>query len=244
VTPKEEPSMPPRDPKDPRTLTTVGGVKVIVHPQPPPPPPEPRREPEPVERGPRVIIVPEGLSDKEMRAWLDVLARENQQLVEDLLARRRDVLEESRQDLRNRVLVILCEHVKKTKQVPEDMKAWLHGVIRKQVRNHKDKMDKWRTRGEEGVDVEALPAGSEDEPEGAADRAGRSAKLSRCLPYLPADQAAVIRCVRLFEMTLEETAGVMGKPLSNVHRLAKLAVEELEILMRTLPDDGEENEGT
>jgi RNA polymerase sigma factor (sigma-70 family) len=252
----EEPSMPPFDPKKrappgeakdaPRTLTTTGGVQVIVRPAPPPrEPPEPRREPEPVARGPRAIILPEGQTPEERRAWLDTLCREHEELVDALLARRNDVLEESRKDLRQRVLVILYEHVVKTEQVPEHMRAWLGAVIRKEVRNHKDR---WRPDVQEGADAEAVPAGSEKEPERAVDLAGRRARLERCLEQLPAEQAAVIRCLELFEMTLAETAAAMGKPTSSVFDLARKAAEKLERLMNSLPDGafrtgGKRNEG-
>jgi RNA polymerase sigma factor (sigma-70 family) len=239
--------MPPFDPKTkdtPRTLHTTGGVEVIVK-----PPPLPPRVVEPRElegRTSRTIIVPEGQTDEERRAFLNDLCREHVQLVEELLERRKDVLAESRKDLRQRVLLVLCHHVEDTRRVPENMRAWLDSVVRREVKNHKDL---WKPPVLEGADAETVPACLEEQPEGAADLAERRAKLERCLDLMPGDQAAVIRCTQLFDMTLEETATAMGKPASTVFDLSQKAGEKVARLMRALtggasPASATKNENT
>ncbi len=198
-----KPPAPPVEAEDaPRTFTTKTGVQVVVQP-PPPRPPKRSRAREPVEWGPQAIILPEGQTDEERRAFLNSLCKHHEAFVEMLLERRKDVLEESRKDLRQRVLVILCNHVAKTRTVPENVEAWLGAVVQKEVKNHKDL---WRPPVEEGADAEAVPQSSGPAAEGAADIAARRAKLERCLAHLPEDQAAVIRCLELFEMSLEEAA--------------------------------------
>jgi DNA-directed RNA polymerase specialized sigma24 family protein len=228
------PSMPPHDPNNPappRRLTTAGGVEVIV--KPPPPEPEPEPEPEPQARGPRAIIVPEGLTDEELKAFLNGLCKEHGKLVEELLELRKDILEESRKDLQQKVLMVLWGHVEETRSVPVHMRAWLNEVVTKEVRNHKDL---WKPPVKDGADAEAeaVPAWPERGPEGTADLAERREKLERCLPFLPRDQAAVIRCVYLFDMTFEQTATATGKPLSTVFLLAEKAGKKLVKLMRAL----------
>jgi RNA polymerase sigma factor (sigma-70 family) len=216
-------------PDEPRTFTTTGGVQ--VHVRPPRPEPEREPEPEPISTGRRAIILPEGMSDEELRGCLSSLCEEGTKIVEALLARRKDVLEESRKDLRQRVLVILCNHVAKTRTVPENVEAWLGAVVQKEVRNHKDL---WRPPVQDGADAEAVPADSGREPEGTADLAERRAKLERYLAKLPAAEAAVFRCVEIFDMTLAETATATGKPPSSVYDIHRRATKMLESLVRDL----------
>jgi RNA polymerase sigma factor (sigma-70 family) len=181
--------------------------------------------------GPRAIILPEGQTDEERREFLDCLCRQYEGLVDELLAHRRDVLDESRKDLRQMVLLILCNHVVKTRRVPELPRRWLGDVIRKQVRNHKDR---WRPPIQEGADAEAVAASSGQGPERAADLAGRRATLEECLAELTEDEAAVVRCVDLYDMSLEETAKALRKPLSTVFDLARKMEKKLARRVRGL----------
>lgn len=201
---------PPVETEDtPRKLVTTGGVEVNVK---PPPPPEPS-PPEPEERGPRGIILPEGQSPEELRAFLNGLCAEHVKLVERMLARRNDVLPASQDDLRQRVLLILCKYVQEERLVPGNMRAFLDDVVQKTVKNHKDRK---RLPVQYGVDAESVPASDEHEPEGMAEFAERQEKLERYLTYLPQVEAEVIRCVDLYEMTIVEAALAVGRAPSTV----------------------------
>jgi RNA polymerase sigma factor (sigma-70 family) len=211
-----DPRKPPAradDDQAPRKLVTTGGVEVSVK---APPPAEPQRDSEPKDLGPRAVIFPEGQSEEVIRAFLDGLCKAHVKDVEKLLEGRRDVLAESRKDLRQRVLLVLMRHVKKEHEVPEDMQAFLGDVVRKLVRNHKVR---GRLPVEDGADAESVADSDEDEPEDEVWHAEQLVMLERYLGDLPGLVAEVVRCVDQYGMTIEETAEVIGRAPSTVCRL-------------------------
>ena len=211
----------PSSPIETETLTTATGVKVNVR---HPPPPEPRREPELAEQLARVVILPPGEPAGKRAALLTALCTEHGAFIQQRLLARGDVLEESTKDLTQEVLLTLCKEVEK--KPIENVRGFLRGVIRNQVSNHKRH---WIPEGQPGAEVDAEVSPSTS-PEGKAERAERRAKLTRYLTTLPQEEAEVIRCIDLYEMTLRATAEAVRRPCGTVatqYARAKVTLAEL-----------------
>ena len=217
------------DPKNPappvKKLITAGGVEVIVKPPPPPAPP-PVRAPEP--QGPQAIIMPEGLSEEERAAFLDALCRQYGKVIDKILADRRDVLEESRKDLRQRVLLILCDKVVAAHKI-EKAEAYLRDVVQKVVANHKDL---FRPPIDHGADATAVPAFTEEEPEGTAELHELLDDMEHFLDGVPAEEAEVFRCVYAYGMTIEDTAAAVRRAPSTVFDDLQSCKAKLRKMMR------------
>ena len=192
-----------------RKLVTANGVEVHVK---APPPPPPRREPEPGARHPDAIIMPEGLTEAEKQAWLNALCKKHATMIDEILARRQDLGEQSKKSMRQRVLVILFRRVE-AGEVIEHPRAWLMEVIRKDTANY---LDLWKPPIDDGADATRVAAPSQEEPEETAQFDEQWAALERYLVDIPEEQAEVIRCVHMYAMTLEETAISVGRPVTTV----------------------------
>jgi DNA-directed RNA polymerase specialized sigma24 family protein len=216
----------PNNPAPPvKKLITTSGVEVIVNP-PPPPAPERRREPAP--QGPQAIILPEGQSEEERRAWLDALCRQYGPVIDKILADRNDTLEESRKDLRQRVLLIFCEKVVAKRKI-EKAEAYLHGIVRREVSNHKAVV---RPPVAHGVDPTEVVAFAEEEPHEEAELNDLLDNAERFLDRVPPEEAEVFRCVVSYGLTLEQTAGVVGRAVSTVFDELKTCRAKLRKMMR------------
>lgn len=201
---------------------TPGGVKVIVRHR---TPREPSQAAERAARGPKVVIRPPIQAELERRARLEALCAEHGDFILELLTARRDVLEESRKDLRQLVLVALCERFEK-KDPPENVRAYLRGIVHNQVGHHKAE---WRPGGasDDELDEELSPATG---PEEKAARAEQRAKLSHYLTFLSPEEAAEVRCIDLEGMTIAETAARLKlRPgtVATQHARAKAKLDEL-----------------
>jgi RNA polymerase sigma factor (sigma-70 family) len=216
--------MSPFDPKKPspgdeanrnqaREITTTGGVKVIVSAD---PPPARRWRREPPEASPRVVVFPPGQTAEERAACIDSIARQYGKFIRETLETRGDVLKESKKDLRQEVILILCAYVDENDALPGSPEAWLRDVIDKKVRNHKLKK---RTTGGAEVDEEI---GDAPDPEAAAELAEEREKLRGYLDRLPQVEAEVVRLVDLDNMTIEQAAKQLDRANSTVaDRLAR-----------------------
>jgi RNA polymerase sigma factor (sigma-70 family) len=171
---------------------------------------------------------PLGPPGNDRKALLNDLCKQHGGLIQRLLDHRNDVPDESKKDLAQRILLILCAHVEKTGKVPEKMGGYLKEVVRKEVRNHKGR---WRPAVEDGADV-AEQSSTEDDPEGTAELRELREKLDRYVADLPEACADVIRCTYLLEMTLDETAAALGRPRSTVYSQLESARERLDELAR------------
>ena len=98
-------------------------------------------------------------------------------------------------------------------------------------------------RANGGVDVEALPSwwtSWAPNPEDAAQYSEYRAKVVRYLTYLPEHIAAAVLHHYMLEMTLEETATKLGRPIGTVARHCEKGEEMLQgIRPQVHPGDGD-----
>ncbi len=207
-------------------LTTAAGVTVLVHhraaPAPPPQAPSP-----PPRRGPRAVILPDN-ADRD--AFIAELDAQWGGFIYKELSRYKDVAAASRQDLRQNVLIILCEHYDKQKEEqkpgePDNVPAFLREVIHNAAVNHGRKKGR-RVQIAPGAEVEEAPDAAMD-PEGAVERAELLAKIEVYSTHLTSDEQQVLVAREVDQMTFEIIATAMGRPLSTVHDLHKRAILKL-----------------
>jgi RNA polymerase sigma factor (sigma-70 family) len=192
----------------PERVLVIGDVTVIVRDV---PPPEPRREPEPPERSPRAIILPLDQPDEDREAFIRGLGKEHVAFIREILRHRADVLPESKKDLEQRVVTILWRCIEE-KRVPRDVEGFIVEIVRREVANHKRRK---KPEIDEGADASAV-ASDAPTPESALELAERGRELEGYLAHLSKEQAEVVRCVELYELTLEQTAQAVGRPLGTV----------------------------
>lgn len=223
----------PQNPPAPQTLTTCHGVTVIVRPAPPPAPK--KRKPEVPERFPSVVIRPperpahEGTRD----AFVRRLDAEHGKFIAAACLAEGDVTKESTKDMAQRVLIIAGEQFDKqdfeTHGPPANLRGWLVRIIRNDACNHRRV---WKLEeADPDADADAVASPTED-PEGTAELAERRAKLTRYLEAIPPDEAEVVWCVDLYEMTIEETATALGRPWGTVAAQLARARKKLEELAK------------
>jgi len=211
----------------PRVETAIvasSGVTVIVRRA---PPPEPRRSPEPPPPTPRVVIKVPDPPARGRDALLARLFAEHGDFIRETLHRRRDVLEESKKDLGQRVLMVLCQHIEEERPL-DNVRGFLFAVIRNEVRNHKRV---WRPEIEQGADADMEPTAALD-PEGAAEIAERWERLTRYLSHLTRAEAEVFRCIDLEGMTIDDAAETLQRPRGTVSTQIARARAKLEDLAR------------
>jgi RNA polymerase sigma factor (sigma-70 family) len=237
-------------PSTPQTLTTDSGVTVVVKPA---PPPEPKPEPEEPARlphlpsTPRIVVRPrwgetphtprpgrpperpaqEGKRD----AFVRRLDAEHGRFLRATCRAQGDVNEESTKDLAQRVLITAGEQFDKhdfeTHGLPKNLRGWLFTLVRNEASNRRRV---WKPKVEQGADVEAASCPAPD-PEGTAVLAERRAKLSRYLAALPREEAEVVSCIDLYEMTIEQTATAVRRPWGTVAaQLARARAKLVELV--------------
>jgi DNA-directed RNA polymerase specialized sigma24 family protein len=163
--------------------------------------------------------------------FVNELCKKHGKVIEELLEHRKDVLEESKKDLAQLVLLIFRRRVEEEGCVEDDMRPFLGEVIRKQVANHKNR---WKPPVKQGADAEAVAVLDEEmmDPEGAAELAELQRKLERNITLLPEALATVIRCVDIWEMSIEATARALRRPPSTISSQLASAREKLHEIAR------------
>jgi len=198
----------------PRRFTTGSGVTVIVDPS---ALPAPVPAPEPPDPYPRVVVVPPGQPAEDRDALLRSLIAEHGAFIRQALLRRGHVPDESVKDLRQRVLLVLCDHLEKKEPI-ENVRGFLVGVIRNEIRAHRRR---FRPDVRRDADAEG-EAASAPSPETDAARAERREKLDRYLGRLPPEEAEAVRAVDIDGLTIEEAAAALGRHRGTVAtRLAR-----------------------
>jgi RNA polymerase sigma factor (sigma-70 family) len=213
-----------------QTLTTDGGVKVIVKPAPPlqpeaaAPVPPPERgandagAPAPGEALPPVIIRPrerpaqEGARD----AFVRMLATQHAELIASTCRAEGDLTQPSREDLAQRVLWIAARQFDQqgfeTRGVPRNLEGWLVKLIRNEALNY-------RRQGEreiERADDVAAPFSPAPDPEGAMVLAEKRARLERSFASLTPEEKEVVRLCDLYDMKIDEVAAELQRPWGTV----------------------------
>ncbi|MFO0757511.1 MAG: sigma-70 family RNA polymerase sigma factor [Byssovorax sp.] len=184
------------------------GVKVIVrHPRPVAPRAAP---PAPLSRT-RVVIRPPATSPPTTDRLLDDLCREHGERVLALLLGRGDLLPESTKDLAQETLLALCIQIR-DKSMPDNVQAFLAGVVKNQARMHKRD---FRPPIHPGADAEAHAASAPD-PEARAEEAELRGKLDRYAEELTQEEAKVVRHFFALGLSVSETARVLGVPRGTV----------------------------
>jgi RNA polymerase sigma factor (sigma-70 family) len=196
----------PADPSADLYSPRPGCATVIVR-QPKPAPPKPP----PAERGPRVVIRPRTNANDGI---VTQLIREHGSFILEQLYYRKDVIPESKQDLYQLVTLVLTAYVDKHGRGPEQPRAWLRGVVRNEVRDHKREARARRSSSVE-VDLDAVATSAPD-PERARQLVQQLEKLEHYLARLPQDEAEVVHCVDQLEMSYPETAAELGIPEGTV----------------------------
>ncbi|MFO0759542.1 MAG: sigma factor-like helix-turn-helix DNA-binding protein [Byssovorax sp.] len=174
------------------------GVTVIV--RPPRARPPKVAPPVPVART-RVVIRPPSTPADAAARTLDDLCREHGEFLQDLLARRKELKPESRKDLAQLALMVLCKQVAEN-GIPENPRGFLTGVVKKVVQNHKRI---FRPQVEHDADAEAVAFAALD-PEELAAEAELRRKLDRYTARLSDDEADVLRLVCALGFTVGEAA--------------------------------------
>jgi RNA polymerase sigma-70 factor (ECF subfamily) len=159
-----------------------------------------------------VVITPPPEAAHEREARFEALCKQHGEFLCQMLSTRKDVLEESKKDLQQRVLLVLRAHLEAKQSSPEDVRAFLLGVLRNEIRNHKRKQ---RPTADAGVHAELATSPGLD-PEQAFELTEQRARLDRYLDRLPDEEAKVIRHVILRGMTLDAAAKVLGQPTGTV----------------------------
>jgi RNA polymerase sigma factor (sigma-70 family) len=192
----------------PRSFTTDGGVTVIVQ---PPPAPEPKRAPDPWDHRPAVVIVPPPRPERDREAFLRSLCAQHGDFIRRTLLRRGDITAESTKDIQQRVLLVVDAHVQEHGE-PENIRGFLTGVIRNEVRRHKRR---WRPDVDPGADAEAAFE-TTPSPETQARRGEQREKLARYLACLAPEEAEVVQAIDILGLTVDATAELLGRPRGTV----------------------------
>ncbi|MFT3766610.1 MAG: sigma-70 family RNA polymerase sigma factor [Minicystis sp.] len=193
----------------PRSFTTDGGVTVIVQ---PPPPPETQRASDLCANQPPVVVVPPPRPEHERNAFVRALLAQHEGFIRRMLLRRGDVLEESAKDLAQRVALIAADYVQKNNREPENMRGFLTGVIRNEVRHHKRR---WRPQVDPEADTDAA-IGSTPSPESLARQAEDREALERYLARLAPEEAEVVRAIDMQGLTVDAAAALLKRPRGTV----------------------------
>jgi RNA polymerase sigma factor (sigma-70 family) len=228
--------MPPKDsqpppargetmPPSPPVPSAMGGGRAIVRDLPPEEPDE--EEPEEPAPRPTTIIVPPGQHARDRAAfmtWLD--ANWGAFILKTVLAQG-GVSEESTKDLRQEVLLILCEQYDKH-VAPTHVMRFLERVIENETANH---LRRWKVPIDRGADLDAEvdPGHS---PESAAALAEQWDSFQRFLDQLTPAEAEVVEARELHGLTFKQIAEVLGRPLPTVVHQHARGLEKLQELAR------------
>jgi RNA polymerase sigma factor (sigma-70 family) len=142
----------------------------------------------------------------------------------DMKLRRPDILPESAKDLRQQVLVILCEKHEKEEAPPKDVPAFLGVVLKYVIANHQRR---WKADVDAGADVDAAHAAAPS-PESAAARAEMLEKIQRYAAHLTQEQLEVLEAREVHGLSLEEVAAARGCSVAAVFRTHARALRTLQ----------------
>jgi RNA polymerase sigma factor (sigma-70 family) len=155
------------------------------------------------------------VADAERRALAHEVCKRHQAYIEALLARFRDVVPASGEELVQEVLLVLHAEVEATGREPEKVRGFLKQTVRYKVKNHKRLR---RPVIDPGVNADAVGAAStEADPEGTAELHEQLRKVERYSRGLPQAQVDVLRCTLGAGMSLDETAEALGRPRATVY---------------------------
>jgi RNA polymerase sigma factor (sigma-70 family) len=149
-------------------------------------------------------------------AFVRMLDKEHGRFIREACRAQGDVNEESTKDLAQGVLEtagkLFDKHEFDKNGTPKNLRGWLFRLVSNAASNHRQL---WKPKAQEGADPADMFTPTPD-PEGTAALAERRAKLSRYVKDLPPQEAEVVLCVDLYEMTLEETAKALQRPWGTV----------------------------
>jgi RNA polymerase sigma-70 factor (ECF subfamily) len=221
----------PRAPNPRNPVPATGGVRVIVRDVPPPEqrpevpsqPKEPEREEVPAQRA---IVFPAGQSKEDRDAFVKSLADQWGRFIEGEIARRTDIRERSRKDVRQVVLMVLTREYEKQQGPPEHVPAFLHRVIENAAMTHAQlkKLDV-----DDGADVDAQPVAGLS-PESAAHRAEQWARLVRYLGMLTEVEREAFVARQLQGLTLDAAAAALDRSPTAVREADARAMRKLQDL--------------
>jgi len=186
----------------------------------------PAPEPRPVAyrwAAPQAAGVP-GDSEAEQE---DALFKRFGPYVDALLQKQWGVKPGAAEDLRQEALVLFCRKVR-AKTRMEKPEAYLFGVLRNMVRNHRRE---WALDVAPDADVDAQQSGGDD-PEQSAVQKERWAKVERYMTYLTPREAELVELLDFQGLSLAEVAEKLGSTVPTVSRHHAEAVEKLAELAR------------
>jgi len=179
---------------------------------------------------PRAIILPDNQPPEDRAAFVASLVAEHGDFILKEAHRRANLQPASGEDVQQRVLLMLHEHlyapIQAQKMSFEQTRNYLGGVVRKEAANY----TRARRRGlPGGADGELLVSPAMD-PERAVSRAEHRAKIMRHIEELSPEERAVVRGIDLEGMSLKEVAARMGIPVgtvSTIHTRARKNLKDL-----------------
>jgi RNA polymerase sigma factor (sigma-70 family) len=207
-------------------FTTAGGVQVIVkNEEPPKPTPWSERH----KPGPKVYVLPPGQSAAERDACMRSIYRDHERYILEAIRREGGVAPASAEDVLQCVVLVVCGYFDEHKRAPDELQAYLGGVVRNEVRNH-NRLARVRWRSE--AEMENM-ASRERSPEGVAELHEFLRKVGRYLEQIPPDEADVVRMIDGDGLSPADTAKALGRPFSTVakqrdrgrERIRELALE-------------------
>ena len=157
-------------------------------------------------------------------ALANELCKKHAEAIQKLLDQRKDVLEESKKDIAQRVRMVLSKHVHETGKAPPNVVGFLTETVRKVVADHKKKK---RLDVEDGASASQRPS-TEADPEGTAELRELQQKMASYTAELPAHLKEVLWCVHGLEMSLDDTATALSVSRTTVKERLAAAKEMLD----------------
>src|SRR5262249_26368981 len=147
-------------------------------------------KPAPQARMPQAIVIPEGQCSEDKDEFIAWVTKQWGTFVESELARHRDIPPASREDLRQQVLLVLCDFFdKNNNRGPDDVPAYLETLVDNAARNYRQLAR--RKKMELGAEVDA-EVGTAADPEEAAMLAELWQKLRGYMDHLTPDEREVV----------------------------------------------------
>jgi RNA polymerase sigma-70 factor (ECF subfamily) len=177
-----------------------------------------------------VIILPPNQPADERNAFLAEIEARYGDYIRREIARRHGVAPGSRDDVRQNVLLILCDQLDKGKEAGkpgplEKGPKYIHTVVDNAVRNHTAKKAR-RPQTDAGAEVDEA-ATSAPSPEQAVAHAELCAKLERYRAQLTKEEEEVLHAREILGLSFEEIAEQLGRSRATVFSQHTRAVEKL-----------------
>lgn len=214
-------SRPPSAPAEsPEPLLTREGIPMVVD--------HSRSDPFVYEeaRAEQVVVRPPG-HPRPRDTFMAAFRKDYARFIEVELRRKATLSPASVEDLGQLVLeVVDRHHGGNTLPAQEKMRAFLRGIVRKLL------LHRWRDRArgldvDRGADLEALLDDARS-PESRARLVEYAAKLQRYLAELSKEEAEVVECVELQEMSIADAATELGLPYEKAYRRYQRGRKKLE----------------